>query len=163
MLMVAPVCERHRREMTSEEQQLFGIDKLNVPRSSIPAVTHVDYSARVQTVHRETNPLYHDLISRFHALTGCPVLVHTSFNVRSGGSLLLRGLLVLGAIIVAILFAAELLLRVIDFSGPSRFELGEAFQFDPELGWVPVPNAAAQQTSGNRTISVRHNSLGLRE
>src|SRR5215831_2158849 len=82
---------------------------------------------------------------------------------RGGGSLLLRGLLVLGAIIVAILFAAELLLRVIDFSGPSRFELGEAFQFDPELGWVPVPNAATQQTSGNRTISVRHNSLGLRE
>ena len=83
MLMVAPVHERHRREMTSEEQRLFGIDKLNVPRSSIPAVTHVDYSARVQTVHRETNPLYHDLISRFHALTGCPVLVNTSFNVRS--------------------------------------------------------------------------------
>jgi carbamoyltransferase len=82
MLMVAPVCERHLREMTSEEQQLFGIDKLNVPRSSIPAVTHVDYSARVQTVHRETNPLYHDLISRFHALTGCSVLVNTSFNVR---------------------------------------------------------------------------------
>ncbi len=82
---------------------------------------------------------------------------------RGGGSLLLRGLLVLGSIIVAILFAAEVLLRVIDFSGPSRFELGEAFQFDPELGWVPVPNAAAQQTSGNRTISVRHNSLGLRE
>ena len=82
---------------------------------------------------------------------------------RGGGGLLLRGLLVLGAIIVAILFAAEVLLRVIDFSGPSRFELGEAFQFDPELGWVPVPNAATQQTSGNRTISVRHNSLGLRE
>ena len=83
MLMVAPVHERHRREMTSEEQRLFGIDKLNVPRSSVPAVTHVDYSARVQTVHRETNPLYHDLISRFHRLTGCPVLVNTSFNVRS--------------------------------------------------------------------------------
>ncbi|MBV8241111.1 MAG: carbamoyltransferase [Hyphomicrobiales bacterium] len=83
MLMVAPVHERHRREMTSEEQRLFGIDKLNVPRSSVPAVTHVDYSARVQTVHRETNPLYHDLIGRFHALTGCPVLVNTSFNVRS--------------------------------------------------------------------------------
>src|SRR5262244_1662924 len=65
---------------------------------------------------------------------------------RGGGSLLLRGLLVLGAIIVAILFAAELLLHVIDFSGPSRFELGEAFQFDPELGWVPVPNAAERQT-----------------
>jgi carbamoyltransferase len=69
--------------MTSEEQRLFGIDKLNVPRSSVPAVTHVDYSARVQTVHRETNPLYHDLIGRFHRLTGCPVLVNTSFNVRS--------------------------------------------------------------------------------
>ncbi len=83
MLMVAPVHECHRRETTSEEQQLFGIDKLNVPRSSVPAVTHVDYSARVQTVHRETNPLYHDLIGRFHQLTGCPVLVNTSFNVRS--------------------------------------------------------------------------------
>ena len=83
MLMVTPVHERHRREMTSEEQRLFGIDKLNVPRSSVPAVTHVDYSARVQTVHRETNPLYHDLIGRFHRLTGCPVLVNTSFNVRS--------------------------------------------------------------------------------
>jgi GDSL-like Lipase/Acylhydrolase family len=87
----------------------------------------------------------------------------TDVAAKRGGSPLLRGLLVLGAIIVAILFSAELLLRVIDFSGPSRFELGEAFQFDPELGWVPVPNAAAQQTSGNRTISVRHNSLGLRE
>jgi carbamoyltransferase len=83
MLMVAPVLECHRREMMCEQQKLFGIDKLNVPRSSIPAVTHVDYSARVQTVHRETNPLYHDLISRFHGLTGCPVLVNTSFNVRS--------------------------------------------------------------------------------
>lgn len=83
MLMVAPVAEKHRYEMTAEQQKLFGIDKLNVPRSSIPAVTHVDYSARVQTVHRETNPLYHDLISRFGKLTGCPVLVNTSFNVRS--------------------------------------------------------------------------------
>jgi len=87
----------------------------------------------------------------------------TDVAAKPGGSPPLRSLLVLGAIIVAILFSAELLLRVIDFSGPSRFELGEAFQFDPELGWVPVPNAAAQQTSGNRTISVRHNSLGLRE
>ena len=83
MLLVAPILEKHRREMTGDEQKLFGIDKLNIKRSSIPAVTHVDYSARVQTVHRETNPLYHDLISRFHALTGCPVLVNTSFNVRS--------------------------------------------------------------------------------
>jgi hypothetical protein len=83
---------------------------------------------------------------------------------RGGGvSLLLRGLLMLSLLIVATLFAAELLLRVIDVSGPIRSELGEAFQFDPELGWVPAPNAATQQTSGNRTISVRHNGLGLRE
>jgi carbamoyltransferase len=68
--------------LLSAQQQLFGIDKLNVPRSSIPAVTHVDYSARVQTVHRETNPRYHDLLGRFKALTGCPVIVNTSFNVR---------------------------------------------------------------------------------
>ena len=63
-------------------QALFGIDKLNVPRSDIPAVTHVDYSARIQTVHRETNPRYHALLSAFKAKTGCPVLVNTSFNVR---------------------------------------------------------------------------------
>ena len=68
--------------MSEAERRLFGIDKLNVPRSHIPAVTHVDYSARIQTVHRETNPRYHALISRFKALTGCPVLVNTSFNVR---------------------------------------------------------------------------------
>jgi carbamoyltransferase len=82
MLLVAPVAEKHKRSMTPDEEALFGIDKLNVVRSSIPAVTHVDYSARVQTVHRETNPLYHDLISRFNQLTGCPVLINTSFNVR---------------------------------------------------------------------------------
>jgi carbamoyltransferase len=82
MLLVAPVREQHRIPMTAAQQQLFGIEKLNVPRSSIPAVTHVDYSARIQTVHRETNPTYHALLSRFHALTGCPVLVNTSFNVR---------------------------------------------------------------------------------
>jgi carbamoyltransferase len=82
MLLVADVAPGQRRTMTAAEQQLFGIDKLNVPRSSIPAVTHVDYSARVQTVHAETNPLYHRLISRFKARTGCPVLVNTSFNVR---------------------------------------------------------------------------------
>ena len=82
MLLVAPVLERHRREMTAAETALFGIDKLNVPRSDIPAVTHVDYSARIQTVHRETNPVYHALITRFKALTGCPVVVNTSFNVR---------------------------------------------------------------------------------
>jgi carbamoyltransferase len=82
MLLVAPVLGRHRREMTAAETALFGIDKLNVPRSDIPAVTHVDYSARIQTVHRETNPVYHALITRFKALTGCPVVVNTSFNVR---------------------------------------------------------------------------------
>jgi len=83
MLMVAPVAQPRVRHMSPEEQALFGIDKLNVVRSSIPAVTHVDYSARVQTVHRETNPVYHELISRFHRLTGCPVVINTSFNVRS--------------------------------------------------------------------------------
>jgi carbamoyltransferase len=83
MLLVAPVKEQHRRAMTLDEEALFGIDKLNVARSSIPAVTHVDYSARVQTVHRATNPLYHELITRFGALTGCPILVNTSFNIRS--------------------------------------------------------------------------------
>ncbi len=82
MLVVAPVQERHRRVMTESEDALFGIDKLNVVRSTIPAVTHVDYSARVQTVHRETNPLYYRLIDAFKARTGCPVLVNTSFNVR---------------------------------------------------------------------------------
>jgi carbamoyltransferase len=82
MLLVADVARGHRVEMTDEQQALFGIDKLNVPRSSIPAVTHVDYSARVQTVHRDTNPRYHDLISRFKRMTGCPVIVNTSFNVR---------------------------------------------------------------------------------
>ena len=68
--------------MTADEQSLFGTDKLNVKRSDIPAVTHIDYSARIQTVHQETNPLYHALISAFKGLTGCPVLVNTSFNVR---------------------------------------------------------------------------------
>jgi carbamoyltransferase len=82
MLLVAGIAELHRRAMTAEEAKLFGIDRLNVPRSSIPAVTHVDYSARIQTVHADTNPLYHRLISRFKARTGCPLLVNTSFNVR---------------------------------------------------------------------------------
>jgi carbamoyltransferase len=82
MLLVAPVRAERRIAMTPAEEALFGIEKLHVPRSTIPAVTHVDYSARVQTVHRETNPLYHDLLTRFHARTGCPVLVNTSFNVR---------------------------------------------------------------------------------
>lgn len=82
MLLVAGVKESRRRTMTEEENQLFGIDKLKVPRSEIPAVTHVDYSARIQTVHADTNPRYHALISAFKGLTGCPVLVNTSFNVR---------------------------------------------------------------------------------
>jgi carbamoyltransferase len=82
MLLVADVLEERRKSMTSEEQELFGIAKLNVPRSDIPAVTHVDYSARIQTVHRETNPRYHELLRRFHERTGCPVIVNTSFNVR---------------------------------------------------------------------------------
>jgi carbamoyltransferase len=83
MLLVADVAESRIRKMTDAEQALFGIDKLNVARSSIPAVTHVDYSARVQTVHQESNPLYYALIERFERLTGCPVLINTSFNVRS--------------------------------------------------------------------------------
>ena len=82
MLLVADVVKDKRREMTAEEQALFGIDKLNIPRSEIPSVTHVDYSARVQTVHKETNPRYYALIKRFKELSGCPVIVNTSFNVR---------------------------------------------------------------------------------
>jgi carbamoyltransferase len=82
MLLVADVAKSHRRQMTETEDALFGIDKLNIVRSDIPAVTHIDYSARVQTVHAKTNPRYHALITRFKELTGCPVLVNTSFNVR---------------------------------------------------------------------------------
>jgi carbamoyltransferase len=82
MLLVADIVKDKRRVMTAQEESLFGINKLNVPRSDIPAVTHVDYSARIQTVHSGTNPRYHQLLKRFKALTGCPVLVNTSFNVR---------------------------------------------------------------------------------
>ena len=82
MLVVADVRKDRRRAASAEEQALFGIDKLNVARSEIPAVTHVDYSARIQTVSRETNPHFHRLLTRFKARTGCPVLVNTSFNVR---------------------------------------------------------------------------------
>jgi carbamoyltransferase len=82
MLLVANVLEQRRKPMTEAEQRLFGIEKLNVPRSEIPAVTHVDYSARIQTVHKETNRRYHALIQRFNECTGCPVIVNTSFNVR---------------------------------------------------------------------------------
>ncbi|MDK1378437.1 MULTISPECIES: carbamoyltransferase [unclassified Sinorhizobium] len=82
MLLVADVLENRRLHANHPQEQLFGIDLLNVPRSEIPAVTHVDYSARIQTVHRETNPRYWDLLTAFKARTGCPVLVNTSFNVR---------------------------------------------------------------------------------
>ena len=82
MLLVAPVQEAKRLSMTDEQQKLFGIEKLNVPRSEIPSVTHVDYSARIQTVHTDTNPRFHKLIETFEKNTGCPVLVNTSFNVR---------------------------------------------------------------------------------
>ncbi|MDH3658514.1 MAG: carbamoyltransferase [Alphaproteobacteria bacterium] len=82
MLIVADVADDKRRRMNQDEEQLFGIDKLNVPRSQVPAVTHVDYSARIQTVHQETNPAYHKLLTAFHGETGCPILVNTSFNVR---------------------------------------------------------------------------------
>ena len=82
MLLVADVVKPRRRAMTDAEQALFGIDKLNVPRSELPAVTHVDYSARVQTVHRDTNPRYHALLTEFKRTTGCPVIINTSFNVR---------------------------------------------------------------------------------
>mgnify|MGYP003345100324 FL=1 len=83
MLLVADVREHLRRPMTEAEGRLFGIDKLNVARSAVPAITHVDYSARIQTVTREVNPRYHALLSAFKALTGCPILVNTSFNVRN--------------------------------------------------------------------------------
>ncbi len=82
MLLVADVKKELRLEMTEAQKALFGIEKLNVPRSSIPAITHVDYSARLQTVHKETNPKFHALVSKFKEKTGCSVLVNTSFNVR---------------------------------------------------------------------------------
>ena len=82
MLLVAPVQESVRLPMSEDQQKLFGIEKLNVPRSQIPSITHVDYSARVQTVHPQTNPRYYDLIKHFDQRTGCPVLINTSFNVR---------------------------------------------------------------------------------
>lgn len=82
MLLVADVTGDKRRAMTEEEEALFGIDRLNVPRSLVPAITHVDYSARLQTVHADTNPRYHAVISKFKQKTGCPIVVNTSFNVR---------------------------------------------------------------------------------
>ena len=82
MLLVADVHKSIKKEMTSEENKLFGINKLNVKRSDIPAVTHVDYSARIQTVHEDTNPKYYKLLQNFKKITNCPILVNTSFNVR---------------------------------------------------------------------------------
>jgi carbamoyltransferase len=82
MLLVADVRAERRLPVPESARSLWGIDKLNIPRSSIPAVTHVDYSARIQTVRRETNPVYYDIIDAFFRRTGCPVIVNTSFNVR---------------------------------------------------------------------------------
>ena len=82
MQFVANVKANKRIKMTQKEKTLFGIDKLNVPRSSVPAITHVDYSARIQTVHADTNPRYHALLSKFKEMTGCPLVLNTSFNVR---------------------------------------------------------------------------------
>ena len=82
MLLVADVIDSKKINMTDAEKKLFGIDKLNIKRSDIPAVTHVDYSARIQTVHEETNPMYFSLIKKFKEKTNCPVLINTSFNIR---------------------------------------------------------------------------------
>ena len=82
MLLVSDVKKEKQITMSEKDNKLFGIDKLNNKRSSIPAITHVDYSARIQTVHNETNPKYYDLINEFKKITTCPVLVNTSFNVR---------------------------------------------------------------------------------
>ena len=82
MLMVAPVIESKRKSITKEQEKLFGIEKLNITRSEIPAVTHIDYSARIQTIHQDTNPRFYNLIKEFEKKTGCPVIINTSFNVR---------------------------------------------------------------------------------
>ena len=82
MLLVADIKKERQLQMSESEKELFGIEQLNIPRSDIPAVTHVDYSARIQTVHKETNPRYHALLLAFKERTGCSVLVNTSFNVR---------------------------------------------------------------------------------
>ena len=82
MLLVADVKKEKQRLMSEEEKKMWGIDKLNVVRSEVPAVTHVDYSARIQSVHKETNSRFHNLIAHFNNKTGCPILINTSFNVR---------------------------------------------------------------------------------
>jgi len=82
MLMVANILDKHKKSMTPEQEQLFGIEKLNIPRSTIPAITHVDYSARLQSVSPDTNPRYYQLLDHFESITQCPILINTSFNVR---------------------------------------------------------------------------------
>ena len=82
MLLVADVHKSIKKEMTNEERKLFGIDKLNIKRSDVPAITHVDYSARIQTVHEDTNPKYYKLLQNFKKITNCPIIINTSFNVR---------------------------------------------------------------------------------
>jgi carbamoyltransferase len=82
MLLVSDVKQEKRCKTTEKENNLFGIDKLKVPRSFVPAITHIDYSARIQTVHTDTNPRYHAVISKFKEKTGCPIVINTSFNVR---------------------------------------------------------------------------------
>ena len=82
MLLVAPIKEEFKIKLTEKQSNLFGIEKLNIPRSSLPAITHIDYSSRIQTVNKKTNPRYHNLIKEFMDLTGCPLVINTSFNVR---------------------------------------------------------------------------------
>ncbi len=82
MLMVAPIAKKIRKKVSKSEEKLFGIEKLNIPRSEIPAITHVDYSARIQTIHKETNPRFYDLVKQFEKQTGSGVVINTSFNVR---------------------------------------------------------------------------------
>lgn len=82
MLLVSKLLSKRQLKMSEEEKQLFGIDKLNIKRSEVPAITHIDYSARIQTVHKSTNPIFYKLIRAFYIKTKCPILVNTSFNVR---------------------------------------------------------------------------------
>ena len=82
MAIVSEIKKIHRKDLRGKEENFFGLDKLYLQRSSLPAITHVDYSARIQTVHKETNPKYHSLITKFNELTNCPVIINTSFNIR---------------------------------------------------------------------------------
>ncbi|MHA1132737.1 MAG: carbamoyltransferase family protein [Alphaproteobacteria bacterium] len=132
MLFVADVREDRRRKMTADEEALFGIDKLNVVRSEIPAVTHVDYSARLQTVHAQTNPRFHALLSRFKEKTGCPVLVNTSFNVR-GEPIVCTPEDAFRCFMgtdIEMLFVGNCVLRKEDQDTALRMEYSEAFELD---------------------------------